>query len=326
MHDHSIQHTHDVVSQPSDATTRPLGVDQLVSGPAHTHRVRSDSISTSLSGDADLMPLSHVFYASVTRCGLFRVPKGTFVLYAGKGLPKHSWACCDGSKGTPDLRGLFLVVDNTLNHLATIGALSHAHDISHSHGWYATPATAAGGMGAFAGDQKTQGTVPQDTSLAPIGHIHVATGTIFYGLSGPALNEPPFVGLSVLMATEDSGMPTGAILAIAGAGTDVPWGWTAISDLSGKPLVGRFVRVTDGISGPPSFGGSAIHDHSMNHEHIVTLSAPGATTMPVVVSHDSGPPASNSDHAHTVDASFEGRTGSSDALPPFVQLRFIMKR
>lgn len=139
---------------------------------------KSDSTGISTAGD-NIMPMS-----------------GDIILYAGATAPS-GWAICDGTNGTPDLRGKFVVGANAAGNVgAGAGSASHNHSYSfdpitygnsafshsafngsfstnnshsdHSHNWGMNVAT-----GSFAGSNFIQATNATGTSKClRSGHTH----------------------------------------------------------------------------------------------------------------------------------------------------------
>lgn len=85
----------------------------------------------------------------------------------------------------------------------------------------------------------------------------------------------------------------------------------------------RFPR---GSTGGGATGGASSHEHSMAHTHDFTTGQAGAPYLAGVAA-GSDFVASLPDHVHTgtTDGSSAANTGSASNLPPFVDVRFIIK-
>jgi hypothetical protein len=156
-HGHTLDHTHSGVTHTHTGTS---GWDSDQSerqkdtwaggGPAcdhHTHtftlNANSAEGSSAYSGSmtSGTVEPSYKKLAPVKNTsGGARQVIGMIGLWLGSlsSIPR-GWFLCDGSRGTPDMRGYFLKCANTLAEVGTIGgANTHTHDSSNSHTHSAT--------------------------------------------------------------------------------------------------------------------------------------------------------------------------------------------
>ena len=121
------------------------------------------------------------------------LPKGSIVMWSGSDIP-NGWALCDGTNGTPDLRGRFVLGVSDSHKLKTKGGTEevtleveqmpeHQHFMNNVVGFTKTESAAKGGTG--------------DTTLA------VYSGRIYFtdaaGESQPHNNMPPYYTLAYIM-------------------------------------------------------------------------------------------------------------------------------
>lgn len=195
------------------------GFDSAVFAMAvHTHDA-SDIVSGSL-GEARLP--QNAIDDSEIEVGLGLVPSGTIVMWNGTTIPT-GWVLCDGTNGTPDLRGMFIVgydpsdIDYDViggtggekTHTLTINEMpSHSHSVTgttsmdgdHSHNYedrYSVNTVLAGMAGQARDDSENFQT--KTTQLAGA-HSHTVTGTALNTGGGQAHeNRPPYYVLAFIM-------------------------------------------------------------------------------------------------------------------------------
>ncbi len=168
---------------------------------------------------------------------------------------------------------------------------------------------------------------------------------------GGIMNIPPNIADGV------NEVPTGVIVMWSGSLASIPDGWTLCDGTSGTPdLRDRFIMGTAALQDPGAFGGTSAHGHSVDaHNHLVQPPT-GSTNSAGGHSHSTGSPSSTADvdgnglphqdvaswsHTHTVNsvanhshnvtigdfftAEEIGATNTSEHLPPYFKLAFIMK-
>ena len=162
-HTHSTPYAHahpDVTSaQRTEALTvaQVSGTQVLVATATHTHALTYGSSSPVITGAADsTSAVAHdppfVLLACMQNTsGTDSWPAGALALWTGSlaSIPED-WHLCDGTDGTPDLRGLFIKGATTLGEIGTTGgSLTHSHtSTGHSHPVAAHTHTVTGGVGA----------------------------------------------------------------------------------------------------------------------------------------------------------------------------------
>ena len=96
------------------------------------------------------------------------LPSGTIVIWSGDELDiPFGWSLCDGTNGTPDMRGQFVVGANNLDYLPN----SSGGNVEHSHGWYSEQS----------GDRS--------------GVVYPGAGTVLRSFIDVADNLPPYIAL-----------------------------------------------------------------------------------------------------------------------------------
>ena len=158
--------------------------------------------------------------------GAGTVPVGTIVMWSGTSIPT-GWAICDGSQGTPDLRGRFVLASGTgsgltartLNqsggeqsHTLSLAEMpSHSHsgsggtssDGGHSHGYNSGHGSQAGiKSGDWNQGEIGYGDVPNTTSWQS-GHTHSFSFYLSTSGSSSAYNiMPPYYVLAFIMRVQ----------------------------------------------------------------------------------------------------------------------------
>ena len=111
---------------------------------------------------------------------------GDIIMFAGATAPT-GWAICDGTNGTPDLRGDFVVGANAAGNVgAAAGSASHNHTYAFGNPTY--------GNSAFSHDAYNVGAISANNSHSD--HSHVWTFTI---------NSSSFAGTNFIQATDGTG-------------------------------------------------------------------------------------------------------------------------
>ena len=129
---------------------------------------KSDSTGVSTAGD-NIMPMS-----------------GDIILYAGATAPS-GWAICDGTNGTPDLRGKFVVGANAAGNVgASLGSNTHTHAYAFGSPSY--------GNSSQVHDSYTQASFSENNSHSD--HSHVWTINT---------NTSSYVGSNFIQATNATG-------------------------------------------------------------------------------------------------------------------------
>lgn len=147
------------------------------------------------------------------------VPIGGIIFWSGTTLPSN-WHICDGTNGTPDLRGRFIVGASTAYPADSTGGsknavvVSHTHVISdhthtvidpgHVHSYIDltlgnTPSGNGGTLGGTAGDTAavTKNTSSENSNISIAAAVNVTANV--EGVSGIDANLPPFYALAYIM-------------------------------------------------------------------------------------------------------------------------------
>ncbi len=156
--------------------------------------------------------------------GLGLVPSGTIVMWNGTSIP-NGWALCDGTNGTPDLRGMFIAGydsnDPDYNAIGNIGGeknhtLNTSEMPSHWHSYSSSTSMSGnhvhsyedrywdpdqGGPDLDEGSFSTNGMINQPKVTASAGaHSHTISGSTDNTGGGQAHeNRPPYYVLSFIM-------------------------------------------------------------------------------------------------------------------------------
>lgn len=164
------------------------------------------SAATAANGTSNSQVATTQFVAnSVINSAL---PSGVILLWSGAVINIPSgWVLCDGSNGTPDLRGRFVVgAGGAYSPGATGGSanavvVAHTHtatsvvtDPGHAHSYNAPSGTDDGGFSGSVVDN----IVPSTTGSNTTG-ISVATTVLSSGVSGTNANLPPYYALAYIM-------------------------------------------------------------------------------------------------------------------------------
>ena len=248
---------------------------------------------------------------------------------------------CDGTNGTPDIRGRYVKCSATA--LSTGGAVSHSHaNIScasagnHTHVVdiaidYVNPASLVEGNSRVGRHRHEDNGIKYNITIDSAGaHTHTAS------INSTTI-IPPYYDVNFLKSSSEiyTQLANGNI--IMWLGGTIPSGWTRLSALDDKFPKGLYGSETLG-----STGGSASHTHTIAstssngaHEHNVpegelkSDGGGGSASIyqnPNVWTFDS--------HNHTYDGKLNsagahnhgaGTTDSANNLPPYMKIIYIVK-
>ncbi len=313
-HRHLIAHQHEGMSDATEQAVRPLGIREVTADRGHVHVVKSVSTEPAYSAPTEAMPPSFGLRAVILqRSILSRTPSGLIVGYVGSELPP-GWHWCDGENSTPDLRERYIQLNGDLG---PRGSPDHAHDASHGHTW----ATAENGdQPAYFGDP-----APGERPVQVAQRVHrhsPGAESVSKGQTDRVPNLPPAFGVRFIMvSTEGTKIPSGAILPYVGA--RAPQGWRSISTRFGKDAVGRLLHGSWLATTEPRLSGTLLHSHQFRSVHEFPLdpvSGNGGTDLA-----GNGPNVPTADHRHRVRVETETETGPDESWPPFVELLIIIK-
>lgn len=115
------------------------------------------------------------------------VPTGFIGIWSGINVP-DGWALCDGSNGTPDLRGRFVLGSNSLHAIGSTGGseevtLTVEQMPKHLHG-YSVYSKGGSGYGMY---------------MSSTSGITYDSSTGYAGSSQPHSNMPPYYVLAYIM-------------------------------------------------------------------------------------------------------------------------------
>ena len=179
--------------------------------------------------------------------------------------------------------------------------------------------------------QFQQGTTISTTTgnliLSPSGNVGIGTtsptqklevaGTVYSTSGGFKFPD----GSVQTTAASGSGIPTGVIVMWSGTLATIPSGWALCDGSNGTPnLTEKFIYGVSAGQNPGPTGGSTSHFHTVNPPGTGTSPA-GATGVESYSPNSSAAPAYHS-HSVDIDPFF---SVSSDHLPPYYKLAFIMK-
>lgn len=170
------------------------------------------------TGPATNIPPSRELLAFIARKSLRHVKPGMIVGFTGR-APPVGWRLCDGSNGSPDLRGLYLMLTREKRTDGQQGENAPRHDASHSHTWglAVTDSQVNTNWGFFGGTAPT----PQpDFNVSGLSHAHTASEPV--GWSGQTdvdnvAPRPPSIVVMFIQATAVARtVPAGALLPFTG--------------------------------------------------------------------------------------------------------------
>lgn len=229
-----------------------------------------------------------------------------------------NWDLCDGTSGTPDLRGRFLKGAPAATNAGATGGSSGSHD----HG---------GSVSTFTGASSTlsvrHGTGNCGIGCATWGYNSPGQGHTHnydhnHTLSSEANIEPPYYEIAYLQSNGACEIPSGGITMWHGTLASIPSGWDLCDGTSGTPdLRDRFVKGAPAATNPGSTGGSQTHNHggTSGSDPGGTTTTNGATngtaggTARMAVHNHSVP-----GHSHTIP--------SINHEPVYYQVAFIQKQ
>ncbi|MFX1354101.1 MAG: hypothetical protein ACFE8V_15895 [Promethearchaeota archaeon] len=205
------------------------------------------------------------------------IPIGLIVVWAGNisSIPA-GWELCNGSSGTPDLRGLFIrgtppgedpgTLGGHLTHNHTYTEIpSHRHSIAmggalHSHGGAPSIVSATFTLAnptviAAASGYTDYTSVPHIHDIPEVGVENCTTQD--------ADNLPPYFKVAFIMNTVVSNaLPLGVISMWGDSISNIPPGWNQCNGKNNTPnLLNRFLRGVANGEQPGITGGSDTHRH-----------------------------------------------------------------
>lgn len=325
-HSHPFAHRHSFMSGPPTASDRPLGLTNQGASTTHVHLIESQSQSTLQTGPATNIPPSRELLAVIAKKSFHHVKPGMIVGFSGTVLPAR-WQLCDGTSGTPDLRGLYLMLKRDRRTDEQQGEDAPRHDASHSHTWgvAVTDSQVGTNWGFFGGPTPA----PQpDLNVASLTHTHTASEPMGWtGQTDPDQDppRPPSIVVTFIQATAAARkMPPGALLPFTG--DEIPAGWSAWTMQGGKSASGRFPVGPTAARPAGTLFGSPSHTHKVTMTHVVVLAMPADSGTGV--QHANGPAMAVAAHTHLASSQDPQpiETGPASQIPPFVAVRFIMKR
>jgi hypothetical protein len=325
-HIHSFAHRHSLTSGPATASDRPLGLTNTGASATHVHLVESQSQSTLQTGPATNIPPSRELLGSIARKSFLHVWPGLIVGFIGT-APPVGWQLCDGSNGSPDLRGLYLMLKRDRRTDSQQGENAPRHDASHSHTWgvAATDSQVGTNWGFFGGPNPV---AQPDFNVAGLSHTHTASEP--EGWSGQTDVDdvpprPPSMAVTFIQATATARkMPAGALIAFTGE--SIPGGWSSWTAQGGTNVIGRFpVGPTTDRPAGTAFG-LASHRHKVTMTHTIVVAA--SADVGTGVRRDDAPAMAVAAHTHAASSRdpIPVETGPASQIPPFVAVRFIVKR
>jgi len=267
------------------------------------------------------------------------LPVGMITMWSGTEVP-NGWALCDGTNGTPDLRGRFVVgAGGSYSVGATGGANSvtlttnqipaHNHSAStgnaggHSH----TASTGSAGDHTHGGSTGNAGGHSHSASTATAGdHSHTGSTNSTGGHSHTGrTNRTGAHGHSANIRIEQTnivdatGFHQSVSLGRAGSNTTIE---SVVAD-GGNHSHSLSINRAGAHSHTLSINSAGGHSHTVtvgsvgNHNHSLTVNSAGAHTHDVTVN-------SVSAHNHTVSVSNTGGGQSHENRPPYYALAYIM--
>lgn len=270
------------------------------------------------------------------------------------------WNACDGTSGTPDMRGRFIKGapaagapggTNAAGHLHTHAGVSHTHAAAgghtHTMSFSSTATTLSDGYNPGGGTASMASTSHSHTiGAATIGSTSPAADSAASAPTDSADGQPPFIQLLAVQNISGGPSQFGGMLAFwDGALAGIPYRWRLCDgtggtlDLTGDKIV-KCATVTGDIGGT---GGAATHTHTggTGHTHVVashTHSHSGEVTSapdPDAIRADVGDGTLEmARHVHNVDATSAAATATSgstmtaatantDNRPPYTELAVI---
>jgi hypothetical protein len=319
-HTHGFMHDHTGTSGKATTSIAPLGLQNPTVSEGHTHKVETYLQSPQVTGAAPYEVRSKELTAYITRRGLRKVPAGLIVLYIGNRLPV-GWKPCDGSAGTPDLRGVYIRVRQQNSLPTATGSNTHIHNVTHGHKWGVFPPDNGDNRNkALAVDEIV---LEGDTiTINVFQHIHAVkeeplppTYTKLQDILPPSM----FVGF-IMAGPAVRKIPSRAILPTVKQ--QKPWGWQRWILNEVKDL--RFLQGTLNHTEYLQLFGSAMHTHVYDHSHTVQLTAFPHKILQTS-KHDL-PAVARAHHNHVFDTSASDTTAASASLPLFLSLSYIIKK
>jgi len=236
------------------------------------------------------------------------VPSGTIVMYNSGSAPS-GWAVCDGTNGTPDLRGRFVLGSG--GSYSGTGGSADAVVVSHSHNNNASSSTHNGhshGQGNLSTSNEgghshnVNASGGSNTGNQSNNHYHTISENITIGGGSHSHN------ISTGDGTDDQGN--------SGPKDTSDWepGYNRSTSNVGHNHNFNLTVPTQGIS--------------QNHTHAFNVTVNGNTDNQGSHSHNvTGSTGSDGSHDHSINVTIgsQGESGTGKNLPPYYVLTYIMK-
>ncbi|TFG19314.1 MAG: hypothetical protein EU530_06645 [Promethearchaeota archaeon] len=242
---------------------------------AHYHTVYGTGSATCYTQYTDVLPPYQTvrYIKKVSASALY--PVGLIVISTSGVIPS-GWLRCDGTNGTPDLRGDFLMGSSTVG--LTGGSLSHNHIYTqvpyhtHSMNGYGGSHTHTANHATTMVSADTIWTFAYDVAVATLSTSSTVHYTHGHSISGAGSSTcytnsqshlPPYVSVDYIMSTQNSAsLPEGVVALWDQTASTIPYGWVASDGTSGTiDLRSKFARGRSSEA-PGSTGGSLSHIHS----------------------------------------------------------------
>jgi hypothetical protein len=236
------------------------------------------------------------------------VPAGVIAMWADPlATIPEGWAICDGSNGTPDLRGRYVKGSVSPVDVGTTGGSD-----SHDHGGL----TGSTDLQTDTYTGTSSGGCGTGCNATNEGHSHSASHQHGFG---PSTNQPAYKEVVFLMNLTGSPLSSGILTAWQGDTLSVPFGWKLSNGSNGTPaFIGMYlVGAPDGVGGGDA-GGLEGHNHGATGFDNRSLHIGLSPSMDS--SCDSGPGTSVG-HSHDYDHQHQLPESSNDL--PFMSVAFL---
>jgi hypothetical protein len=242
------------------------------------------------------------------------VPMGGIIMYDGlvSAIPK-CFALCDGTKGTPDLRGLFILGAGGVYNVGATGGSSaaHSHTVSvNAHAQATSSELAALTHGGSVADHAADGTGYAGSSL-----------DFTTGLGGPTSHS-----LSGNVGVSDHSTHTHTVPDTGGPSANSTFNVGAGVEASRPTTTHTHTVAATGADGPTTHTVTqpAVSAHS-THDHTVEGASDHLHSTPSL-SHTYTASASHAAHSHTVGVdAHSASSGTAGSMPAYYALAYIKR-